>query len=332
MNRRRLWVVVLLLAGAWAVPWGKAEAASERPEVRVLASTFPVYLFTRNVTHGASGVVVQSMLPASMGCPHDYVLTPGDMEKISRANVFVANGLGLEEFLGAPLERANPKVVLVDSSRGIKEILEQGRMHEDDAAEGGGHKHKAKTEEHGAGESHHEHAGPNPHLFTSPRMAAMMVRNIASGLAAADPRNTDVYSRNGEVYARALESLADEARATGNALTNKRVVTQHAVFDYLARDMGLEIAAVVREDPGMEPSAAEMLQLVRLIRQRKVGALFTEPQYPAKVGETVAREAKIPVAVLDPVATGPEDVPLDYYQQVMRRNFETLQKTLGSTR
>jgi ABC-type Zn uptake system ZnuABC Zn-binding protein ZnuA len=81
----------------------------------------------------------------------------------------------------------------------------------------------------------------------------------------------------------------------------------------------------------MEPSAAEMLGLVRTIRGQKVGALFTEPQYPAKVGETVAREAKIPVAVLDPVATGKDGAPLDFYQQAMRQNLEILKKVLGTT-
>ncbi|MHC1743449.1 MAG: metal ABC transporter substrate-binding protein [Syntrophobacteraceae bacterium] len=341
MSGSRLLMTVILLCGLLMMTAVDCtEAAPAQPEVRIVASTFPVFLFTRNIVNGAPGVVVESMLPASMGCPHDYVLTPGDMEKISRANIFVANGLGLEEFLGAPLERANPKVVLVDSSSNIRDVIEGGHEHADESGEGPEHNHGERAEPEHASEAHHpehgdghphEHAGPNPHLFASPRMAAMMVRNIASALVVADPANSALYKSNSAAYAEALETLAEEARVVGSKLNNRRVITQHAVFDYLARDMGLEIEAVVREDPGMEPSAAEMLQLVRIIRQKKVGALFTEPQYPARVGETVAREAKIPVAVLDPVATGLEGAPLDYYQQAMRKNLETLRKTLGST-
>ncbi len=341
MGRKRLLKAAKLLVGllitVTASPMG---AATSQPEVRILASTFPIYLFTRNIVNGAHGVVVESMLPASMGCPHDYVLTPGDMEKISRAKIFVANGLGLEEFLGAPLERANPDMVLVDSSRGIRDVIEGGDEHADEVGVASTHKHGERGQPQSGSDAHrhdpgegrpHKHKGPNPHLFASPRMAARMVQNIASALADADPLNAALYTSNGAAYATALDALAEEARIMGGKLKNRRVVTQHAVFDYLARDMGLEIAAVVREDPGMEPSAAEMLQLVRVIRHKKVAALFTEPQYPAKVGETVAREAKIPVAILDPVATGAENAPLDYYQQVMRKNLEILRKTLGLT-
>lgn len=325
-----------LLAVVVRVP---ADAAiGEAQRVRILASTFPVYLFTRNIASGAEGVVVELMLPASMGCPHDYVLTPTDMEKMGRASIFVVNGLGLEEFLGASLERANPKVVLVDSSLGMADLIQSApHAHAEKSQQGSryGHEPGEKAEkgrhEHGHDTEHaHVHKGPNPHLFSSPRMAARMVKNIASGLAKADPSNADRYRRNGASYSDGLDKLAEELGSTVKGLKNRKIVTQHAVFDYLARDGGLEIAAVIQEDPGMEPSAAEMLQLVRIIRKEKVGALFTEPQYSAKVGEAIAREAKIPVAVLDPVATGTEDAPLDYYEQVMRRNLEIMKRVLGS--
>lgn len=334
--------LLCLLAGSPGTP---AAVGVAQPKIRILATTFPVFLFTQNVVQGASGVLVESMLPPSMGCPHDYVLTPSDMEKISRATILVVNGLGLEEFLGAPVLRANPKVVLVDSSLGIKEILEH-RGHQPEGAAPqhprrdtkgtGSGRQKPSTGTEARGHTHqedapHQHAGPNPHLFASPRMAAKMVRNIASALGKADPANADLYKKNGAAYSAELDALADEFRAAGETLKNRTIVTQHAVLDYLARDAGLQVAAVVQDDPGMEPSAAEMMALVRLIRRQKVGALFTEPQYPAKVGETIAREAKIPAAVLDPVATGKDGAPLDTYQQVMRQNLEILKSVLGTT-
>jgi ABC-type Zn uptake system ZnuABC Zn-binding protein ZnuA len=81
----------------------------------------------------------------------------------------------------------------------------------------------------------------------------------------------------------------------------------HPVFDYLARDMGLENAAVVEETPGQEPSAAETLALVAAIRKKKVGAIFSGPQFSADAAETLAPETGIPLRFLDPVASGPDD-------------------------
>jgi ABC-type Zn uptake system ZnuABC Zn-binding protein ZnuA len=274
------------------------------------------------------------MIPANLGCPHDYALTPQDMQKLAAAEVLVVNGLGMEEFLGAPVRKANPKIILIDSSKNISGILdypeEDGHTHEKAASK---HSHgkkgdKDKKSKH----SHHEHdhhGGPNPHLFASPRMAAQLAANIATELSAIDPSNAALYTRNAKDYSDRLNRLADEFVQMGKTLRNPRVVTQHGVFDYLAADMGLEIVGVVQAHPGQEPSAAEMLKLTKTIKTKQAGALFTEPQYPPKVGAAIAKETGIPVALLDPAANGPDTAPLDYYETVMLRNLETIKATLG---
>jgi zinc transport system substrate-binding protein len=295
---------VLVAAGAGCARTHTPSAGA--PVLRVLCTTFPMYLMTRNVAALRDEVRVDIMLPAAMGCPHDYVVTPQDMQKIARADLLVANGLGLEEFLGDEVEKANPHLIVADTSSGIGDIL--------------------YTTEAGAAESRKR--VPNPHAFASPALAVIITRNIAAALAAADPAGAPVFIANADAYAARLSSLATECREVSAALPSHKIVTEHAVFDYFARDCGLEIAAVVEETPGQEPAAARMLELVAEIKRGGAAALFTEPQYPARVGQTIAREARIPSAVLDPVASGPDDPPLDYYERVMRQNFETLRRTI----
>ena len=315
-NRLWIWIGALALGATLA-----------RAELNVLCTTFPIHLITRNVAQGRAGVDLQLMLPAGMGCPHDYALTPQDLRKIAAADVLVVNGLGLEEFLGAPVETANPDVETVDSSAGIPNLLEYAHEHSGAEEE---HDHEAEADpghaEHDHG--HHHHTGVNPHLFASPRQAARIALNVAAGLSKADPEGAGVYFRNAQAYADRLNALADEMAALGRTLKNNRIVEPHGVFDYLARDMGLEVVAVLRPH-GQEPSAAEMLELVRTLRAKQAGAIFTEPQYPAKVGAALARETGLPTATLDPVATGPDEAPLDYYETAMRQNMETLRATLG---
>ena len=86
----------------------------------------------------------------------------------------------------------------------------------------------------------------NPHLFASPRQAARIALNVAAGLSKADPEGAGVYFRNAQAYADRLNALADEMAALGRTLKNNRIVEPHGVFDYLARDMGLEVVAVLR--------------------------------------------------------------------------------------
>lgn len=441
----------------WALGLALAAQAAAG-EVRVLCTTYPIYQLTRQVTAGQAAARVELLLPAALGCPHHYALTPQDMQKLARADVLVVNGQGMEEFLGAPVQRANAGLAVVDSSAGVADLLRyeqpaggapfewagafqmspgvyswsfaqrEGRYadpgmkllirastasgpaalarervsaqrafmeagavrrsadelqpaaspfalefdlaqptntfrvhierpgtyvffteHLPTEFESGSHYFKDSAgrnvepvaqepqlaccpgDEDGAGHDHahhHHHAGVNPHLFVSPRLAGQLAANIAAGLARHDPAGAETYQRNARALAARLNALADAMAAEVKTLRNNRIVQPHGIFDYLARDIGLEIVAVTQPH-GQEPSAAELLELVRVIRERAAGAVITEPQYSPKVGQLLARETGIPVAELDPMASGPEDAPLDHYESVMRRNLETLRATLG---
>ncbi len=304
VNRRfpfsSAWAAAQLCALALLLP------AAAAAELQALCTTFPIYQITRNVVRGRAGAEVRLLLPASLGCPHDHALAPQDLRQLAGASVLVVNGLGLEEFLDAPLlARINPGLAVVDSSAGVSNLLSS---------------QSANLPGQGA---------VNPHLFTSPRLAARLAATIAAGLAKADPEGAALYLQNAAAYAARMNRLAEDFAALVKTLRNPRIVTQHGVFDYLARETGLEVAAAIQTHAGREPSAAEMLATVKTIRARKAGAIFTEPQYPAKIGAALASETGIPCAILDPAATGPDNAPLDYYETVMRKNMETLRATLG---
>jgi ABC-type Zn uptake system ZnuABC Zn-binding protein ZnuA len=237
------------------------------------------------------------MLPASLGCPHDYALTPGDMKKIASADLFVANGLGMEDFLGEPVRRANPKIRIVETARGVRPVR-------------GGH-----------GEI-------NPHTWVSPRNAIFQVREIEKALSEARPGLAPAFRRNADAYVFRLTALAAEFEAAAMTFRRTNIVTFHDVFDYLARDVGLTVVGKIETVPGQEPSAGEIQRLSRTIREKEVPAVFSEPQYSPKLADTLAREAGVPVRVLDPVATG--SPALTAYEDAMRRNLSTLKEVLSS--
>ena len=302
--------IISLLAGMFSLSGLAPLTAEPAKPLRVLCGVYPVYIFAKNVTAGRENLQLELMLSPDLGCPHDYALKPADMRKIAAADVFLANGLGLEEFLGAPLKRANPKIALIDCSQGVKALQ--------------------ATPEPGSKDKSAPRDAYNPHIFASPAEAALMVRNLAEGLAGLDPEGAALYRGNAAKYAAKLEALAESFQQAGTGLAHRKIVTEHEIFDYLARLMGLEIVAVIEESPGASPSAAKMASLIKLIRSSGAAAVFTEPQYPAKVGRTIAAEAKVPVAELDPAASGPAEPGLNYYELVMQRNLEVLKEVLGA--
>ena len=88
---------ILLFPLSATTPEARAAAA----EVRVLATTYPVYLLTRAVAQASPGVRVELLIPARTGCPHEYALTPGDVRRLVTAKIVVINGLGMVIYQGA---------------------------------------------------------------------------------------------------------------------------------------------------------------------------------------------------------------------------------------
>lgn len=331
-------LLCMLLVTAFAV----TGAFAAEPKVRVLATTYPVYLLTRAVTQTSPDVQVDLLIPAQTGCPHDYALTPKDMQKLSKANVVIINGLGLEAFLEKPLAAAGKKIAVIDSSKGINAIVEEhdedhdadhdkaDAAHKDDhntAAAAKGHDH---AQEHGHGHDHgHDHGGLNPHAFSSPLQAAVMARNIGRGLAAAAPVAAKNCPQAADAYAEKLEALGQRLAAVGANAANKNVVALHDGMAYLVRDAGLNLVDVIQEDEEAQPSAARLLDLVKKIKESKPVVLIGEPQYSDKPVLALAAETGVPAVQLDPLASGPSGAPLDYYETVMSRNLAILEKYFG---
>ncbi|MGB9597351.1 MAG: metal ABC transporter substrate-binding protein, partial [Candidatus Poribacteria bacterium] len=183
----------------------------------------------------------------------------------------------------------------------------------------------------GAEEEHHEnehhHGAYNPHIWVSPKLAIIQVKNIQKALADADPSNAKLYLTNANKYIEKLNSISNELINASKTFKNRKIITFHDAFDYFARDFGLEVVGVIEVVPGQEPSAGELSKLIKMIKETKAGAIFSEPQYSEKVAITLSKETKVLIYQLDPSATG--DGKPDTYEKIMRKNIEVLKKALG---
>ena len=336
---RVIWGWVLILAVGVLTGCTQTPSHPKDGKLHVLCSFFPMYIFTKNVVGDVPDTTVELMLPAQAGCPHDYDLTPVDVKKIAAADLYIMNGEGLESFGKKQVESANSKVVIVDTSLGV-DHLHHGEASEeqehDHAREGnkeGDHDHSQGDHEKDHAEHNHEHGhqhegGVNPHFFSSPKRAATQVRNIANALVKADPKNVQAYESNAAAFIAKLEEVDKGFKEASKNFRRSEIVTMHEVFDYLAADCGLKVVATIYPTAGGDPPPAEVRRVIKTIKDSQAAAVFTEPQYPARLGETIGKEAGIPVEQLDPVASGPVDPPNDYYEKKMRENLDTLIRVL----
>ncbi|MFH0984141.1 MAG: metal ABC transporter substrate-binding protein [Candidatus Omnitrophota bacterium] len=290
----------LLIAALVALPahYGWCAGMSDtdgQNQKRILASFYPMCIMALNVAKDVPGVTVANLTPPLTGCLHDYALTTQDMKKFVDADIFVANGAGMESFLDK-VTAQYPGLKIAKLSEGIPLIKGEGDE------------------------------GDNPHVWVSISNAITQVKNLCKSLQTFDPAHAEIYQKNTDDYVSQLESLRQKMHAAVDPYKGKKIVTFHEAFPYFAEEFGLEIAAVVEREPGSEPSAQELAKTIDLVRGSGIKALFAEPQYPALAAEAIASETGAKVYILDPAVSGPEQP--NAYVRIMETNLATLEEAL----
>ena len=292
--------LLLLVLSVALVGCGGTDKPAEKKTAepfRIVTSFYPMYVATINITDGVDGVEVYNMTKPQTGCLHDYQLMTEDMKTLEKADAFVINGAGMEDFMDKVTEQQK-KLKVIDASRGIELI-------------------------------HDDEEGDNPHVWLSVTDAITQVRNIADQLKEADPTHAATYEKNAAAYIEKLTSLKSEMHAALDTVPHKDIVTFHEAFPYFAKEFNLNIIGVVEREPGTEPTPTELQETIEQVNALPTKVLFTEPQYSPAAAETIARETGAKIYTLDPVVTG-EATPAakNAYIDTMKKNMEVLKEAL----
>ena len=263
---------------------------------RIVTTTTHVTDFTRNIAGDASAVY--PLLQANQSA-HSFDPSAKDLLELSAADVLVISGAELEPWVDDALTAANFNGEIIDASTGIT-LLQSGETEaEHDHAAEEAAAEEAAAEEAPADEHDHLHADGDPHIWTSPANAELMVTNITDGLVAADPENASIYTANADSYIGQLAVL--DEWVTENieqvAIAERLLVTNHDAFTYFVSEYGITfVGSIIPEfDDNAEPSAADIDALVEKIRETGVRAIFAESSISSKLAEAVAAQADIEV-------------------------------------
>lgn len=291
-----LLVLIISVTGCGVIPLSSQKTSSQAPQpgkYQIITSFYPLYIMLLNITADIEGVTVTNLTRNETGCLHDYQLSPGDMQKLQGADVLVVNGANMESFMDKVMAQY-PQIPVVEATKGLELIMHDGE--------------------------------PNPHLWVSIAGAIKQVDSIGRQLAVLDPVHGQAYLDNSQVYMSKLKQLGLDMHQVLDTAPSRQIATFHEAFVYFASEFDLEVVAVVEREPGSEPSAGELAEIIEVMKESEVAAVFTEPQYPTTVAETIASESGVPVYALDPAVSGPED--RDAYLRIMRHNLEVLKEAL----
>jgi ABC-type Zn uptake system ZnuABC Zn-binding protein ZnuA len=298
------------------------EASGSDGKVQVI-TTLPLFAeFVREV--GGDRVDVEALLPAGAD-PHTWEPSPQDIAPLADADIVFANGLDLEP---SALE-------VIEANLGDAQLVALGEEAEVEVHEGEDeHGHEEGEGEHGEAEEedNHQHSEGDPHLWMDPANAIAYLTVIRDELATADPEGEVDYLENHDAYVQQIEDadgyLMDATDAVRDE--NRRLITTHDAFGYLADHLGFEITAFVSEGPGSDTSPDDIRAIVEAVEDAGVPAVFSEPQTSgeSEVLEQVAEDTGAEVCTLYSDAFDDE---IDTYIEMMRFNADELARCLGGT-
>jgi zinc transport system substrate-binding protein len=255
---------------------------------------------------GGDRVTVSSLTPPGAEA-HDLELTPQDVAAVGEADLLVY----LAGFQPALDEAA-------DSEAG------------DAAWDAGAAADLSLTaEEPGDDEHGHGDEPVDPHFWLDPVRLAAVGDALAAELGEQDPDGAATYEENAAALRADLETLDAEMQAGLANCAVDTLVTSHDAFGYLAARYGLEVVGISGLSPSQEPSPAQLAEISTLVRERGVTTVYTETLVDPAVAETVAEEAGVRTAVLDPLEGLTDDSAGADYLSVMREDLATLQEGQG---
>lgn len=293
--------VILILTVLSACIFCCCNTAETSPDIAT--TTLPVYEFT-SILCKNTDLTVGRLVTESVSCLHDYTLQVSQMRMIEGADTVIISGAGLEEFLEDALDGSQ---ALIDASKGA-------HIHTSDES----HDHDHDTHDHG--DHSHDH---DPHIWLSPENAKIMAGNICTGLCKTYPALESIFLVNLEALTEQIDSLQSYGQEALATLSCRELITFHDGFAYFAESFDLTILRAVEEESGSEASASELKELITVVNNHRLPAIFTERNGSVSAANVIQAETGAEIFSLDMAMSG------DSYFDAMYHNINTIKEAFG---
>lgn len=314
------WALCILQSGCSTAPdfWREASPGQKK----ILVSFPPLYC----ITHAVAGKDAYVLCMLTSQGPHDYDGSPTDAVKVSKADLFIYNGLTLDDaFAERMLRNQSPPVKDLNVGKTIENSAHELLLEAHEHVDVDGAKHK--------------HGDHDPHLWLGPRQAVAMTKIIAAELGKVDPANQKGYEERADQFIEELKKLEEYGKKAFEGKKHKSIVTMHESLGYFAQAFGLKIVGAIQARPGMDPDAKNLAKLKKLSVEQDVRLFAVEPQYSKRQAETLQNSLKrdgidVRIVLIDPLETAPVaegkryNPDPGYYLQRMRENIDTLARAM----
>ena len=247
---------------------GEPSGTAASTKLKVASTVSPITSLAENI--GGDRIQLTGIVPEGTNS-HTFEPAPSVAAILAEADLFIANGLFLEEPT-IEMAVANRKAGAVHLILGPKTVTEEEWVFDFSFPEEDGH--------------------PNPHLWTAPHLALKYAELIRDELMGLDAENAEYYQANYDKLAASIEDLDRRIISAVETIPpeNRKLLTYHDSFPYFGPRYGFEIIGAIQPSDFTEPSAREVATLIEQVRETRVPAVFGSEVFPSPVMEQIARE------------------------------------------
>jgi zinc transport system substrate-binding protein len=286
--------LVLLTSTAMAAP-------------NVVASIKPVHSLVAAVM---AGVGEPTLIVKGAASPHTYALKPSDAGALESADIVFWTGHGMELFLADSLGTLASKAEVVELAEApgitLLPVREGGAFEPHSDGDEAEHEHEG-----------HDHGESDMHFWLDPENAKLMVTQIATTLAEADPENATTYQANAEAELVKLDALEAELAATLAPVADRPFIVFHDAYQYFEARFGLDLAGSVTVTPDVMPGAARIDELKAKVSSLGATCVFAEPNFEPTIIAAISEGTSAKTGVLDPEGGALTEGP-DLYPTLLR--------------
>ena len=218
---KNIFIIIIILLSIFAC--GDNDNKNTFGKLQIYTSIYPIYDFTKKI--GGEKITVYNMTKAGAE-PHDFEITSKDMANLSKADLFIYNGGGMEHWVDSVKNALNIKYV--DSSSNINN---QNNL--------------------------------DPHFWLSPKNAKIQMENIKNGLIEIDSENKNYYESNYNLYASRLDKFDNKIKNSLSNIKNRNLVLTHPAFGHFCKEYSLTQIAIARDEA--DPKAmAEIITFIKI--------------------------------------------------------------------
>lgn len=283
---KKLFAIIL----AAILPICGCSAKKDSDKMQVYTSFYAMYDFAKLI--GGDKADIYVLCPVGSE-PHEFEPKTSDMAKLSEADVFVYNGLGMEAWAEKTVQSINnPDLAVVEASKDIPFVAEDY----------------------------------DAHVWLDPDNAVKEMENIKDAFCEKDSANAEYYTANFNSCREKAEELKNDFLNTAKGFKTNNIVVSHAAFSYLCSAFNLNQTALDGPQGESDPSPAKMAETIDFIKTNNIKYIFAEALDTTKTIETAAKETGAEILVLNPFEGDTEN--RDYFT-VMEENLNSLKKALN---